>query len=144
MQLESKRKCGECTECCKGWLTANIHGRVMKPGLPCHFFGNKCTIYPQRPDTCRGFKCSWLDDSEYNIPEWIKPSLSKIIITTRVWGDDEEPYWSVVECGEEISPSVLNWLLIFTSNNNICVEYRIKGAIFHKGTAEFVQHMTGG
>jgi Fe-S-cluster containining protein len=143
-ELKSKRKCGECTKCCEGWLSANILGFQMKPGVKCHFFGSKCTIYSDRPDLCRNFRCAWLSDEEYAIPEWLKPSLSNIIITTRLWGENQEPYWSVVECGQGMSAEILHWLISFTARNNICVEYRLNGGVHHRGSEEFVNFMNGG
>jgi hypothetical protein len=43
--------------------------------------GKGCTIYPDRPETCRGFLCDWLA-SDYLGPEW-KPEKSKIVLCTK-------------------------------------------------------------
>lgn len=139
MKLESKRICGECTACCEGWLTSNIYGHMMRPGTKCHFLGAECTIYQNRPENpCKQFKCVWLEDKEYAIPEWIKPSLSKIIIVKRPWGEKNQNYfWQVVECGQKMDSEVLHWLISFCEFNNICIQYSFNQNIYRRGSVEF-------
>lgn len=51
------RECGECTACC----TAMAIRELDKPGLePCaHVTCQGCSIYPDRPKSCREFLCAW-------------------------------------------------------------------------------------
>jgi|GEM_PF-1252604 len=52
--------CGECTACCK---THGVESIQKNPQSSCTFCvaNQGCTIYADRPDECRSFKCSWLD-----------------------------------------------------------------------------------
>jgi hypothetical protein len=140
---KEKRKCDECTACCEGWLTANIHGHEMRPGVKCHFLGKTCSIYPNRPENpCKQFKCEWLADENNGIPEWIKPSQSGIIITTKSWGNNRY-YWFVVECGKKIESDVLHWLILYCEKNLIPLEYQVNGNFYRRGPKEFIQYFEG-
>lgn len=139
MKLTSKRKCGECTACCQGWLTSIVHGHPMSPGIKCHFLGNGCSIYKDRPqDPCKAFKCQWLADEDFMIPEWMKPSLSNVIITTKSWGEDRG-YWLVVECGKKMESDVLHWILTHCEQHRIPLEYQVNGQMFRRGPKEFME-----
>ena len=54
-----KRSCGECTECCTALSVTEIHKPAMEPCV--HQDGKGCDIYPERPQSCRHFRCGWLD-----------------------------------------------------------------------------------
>lgn len=134
-----KRSCGDCTECCKGWLSASIYGREMHEGRPCHFVGIKgCSIYKDRPeDPCKGFQCEWLKDDGTLYPEWLKPDVSKIIITKRSWAEGKD-YLSVKECGQSISSTALNWLYVFGGQISIPMQIQVAGTWNKMGPPEFV------
>lgn len=52
-----KRECGECTLCC----TVTMVPELKKPvNTLCDKCDNGCTIYDERPDSCKKFKCQWL------------------------------------------------------------------------------------
>jgi hypothetical protein len=53
------RACGSCTLCCKVAAVEEV-GKPM--GVWCrHCAGGKaCTIYPDRPASCRSFYCQWM------------------------------------------------------------------------------------
>ena len=139
-KLTSNRKCEECTMCCQ-YLGAEIYGHKFGDGTPCHFLSTSCTIYKDRPAVCSNYICAWLDDKHHMIPEWIKPSMSKIIITARRWGKNKEfVYWDVVECGETMRSDVLHWLLIFCEQNNINLEYMFNSKHHRRGSVEFQQY----
>ena len=71
--MQSKRECDGCTACCDGELILNIYGKRYA-GRPCQFNnGSGCTIYEDRPhNPCKTFECTWLRDTKYVFPEWLK------------------------------------------------------------------------
>ena len=134
-----KRSCDGCTACCQGWLSAQIYGRDMPEGRPCHFVGKKgCSIYKDRPeDPCVGFKCEWLKDDGTLFPEWLKPELAKVIILRLGWGNGQE-FIQVKECGEPISSKVLNWLYVFGAQTGIPMQIQVAGTWNKLGPPEFM------
>lgn len=77
------RTCGTCTMCCKVlYITdfAKPAGRWcshVKPGVG-------CSIYEQRPQSCRTFLCKWLQDENMG-DEW-KPERAKFAISQMTEG----------------------------------------------------------
>jgi len=135
MKYQPKRECGDCTVCCEGHLTANIHGHEMHPGKPCHFVDNR-----DRPkNICAAYKCAWLSDPDGGIPEWMKPNLSGALITDKNW--DNGFYWSIAEV-TKYDPSVLYWIISFTEQRNIPLEIQINGVIHHRGPREFMEFIS--
>ena len=68
------RECGSCTLCCK---VAAVE-EVNKPNgvwCPHCVAGKRCTIYQQRPPSCRSFYCQWMVEKGLG-PEW-KPERAK-------------------------------------------------------------------
>lgn len=53
------RKCGTCTACC---TTLGILELAKAPGVPCPNLSpvKGCSIYADRPFTCRKWSCMWL------------------------------------------------------------------------------------
>lgn len=140
--LRRTRECGTCTECCTGTLVADIHGYVMDKGRPCHFLGKGCTIYSDRPNVCREFQCAWLRDDGTNIPEWMKPELSKVVIIERNWGRNlDQTYWNIVESNQKIDSVILNWVYMYVSSRNICANIEVDGKFYQMGPPEFVDFM---
>ncbi|MEA2876313.1 MAG: hypothetical protein QOF14_1509 [Hyphomicrobiales bacterium] len=71
------RECGTCTLCCK---VAAVE-EVDKPnGVWCThcLSGRRCTIYDQRPPSCRTFYCQWMVEKSLG-PEW-KPERAKFAL----------------------------------------------------------------
>jgi hypothetical protein len=71
------RECGSCTLCCK---VAAVE-EVNKPnGIWCPHCvaGQRCTIYQQRPPSCRSFYCQWMLEKSLG-PEW-KPERAKFAL----------------------------------------------------------------
>ncbi len=137
--MNQQRQCDECSECCKGWLTANIHGKEMSPGRPCHYMGKVgCSIYNDRPkDPCMDYKCLWLVDKE--IPEWLKPARSKVIMSWKNWSNGE--YLEVKECGEKMDSTVLNWIYIYAGQNDFNLAIEVAGSWYFRGPTEFADEM---
>jgi len=133
-----KRSCDGCTACCEGWLTANVHGKYMYSGRPCHFKGQgHCTVYDQRPELCTAFRCEWLVNND--IPEWLKPDLSKVILYRRTVGDLE--YVNVVETGVKIDSTVLNWIVLHALQSGLNIRYQVDGGFNYIGSPEFLAAM---
>ena len=139
---ETKRECGECGACCEGWLTGVAHGREFYPGMPCHFKGcNGCSIYEDRPEfPCKTYSCEWLKSD--NVPEWMKPSESGVIITAKEWEDAEgvkQVYLEVTETGRKIDSTVLSWLFRLFLRTTIPMKVQIGGGHNWYGTNEFFE-----
>lgn len=72
------RKCGECTACC----TTLAIEELRKPvNVACpHVCATGCQIYPERPQTCQDFLCTWRmglgDDS-------MRPDRSGFLLTNQ-------------------------------------------------------------
>jgi hypothetical protein len=72
------RSCKNCTLCCK---VMRIYELNKPPGLWCSHCkpGIMCTIYENRPDSCRIFYCQYLTNGKLN-EKW-RPSRSRIVIS---------------------------------------------------------------
>ena len=71
------RSCDGCTECCR--LIGVVE--LEKPaGVECRHClpGQGCSIYSQRPNSCRGFSCLWLINPEFG-DHW-RPNLCGIVV----------------------------------------------------------------
>lgn len=137
IQRKVTRDCGECTACCEGHLAGTIYGHVMKPGTPCHFLGeNRCSIYQKRPQNpCKNFTCAWLVDEGRVLPEWMKPSLSKVIVLEKEWTGGK--YWKVLEAGQKMNVEILNWLIQHCIDNELCLHYEVAGSMYTIGPQAF-------
>jgi hypothetical protein len=136
------RTCDGCTACCEGWLSGSAHGKEFYPGFPCHFAScNGCTIYDDRPEhPCISYSCLWLRDTD--VPEWLKPSESGVIITAREWDHPDgskQTYLDVVETGRKIDSSVLNWFFRLYLRTQIPLKIQIGGGQNLYGTEEFIK-----
>lgn len=72
------RKCGSCTLCC----TVIPVLELKKPkGVRCEHlrFGKGCTIYADRPRSCRQWSCRWLMQPELLPGGWLRPDHSHVI-----------------------------------------------------------------
>ena len=138
--MQPVRTCGTCTECCKGWLWGSAYDKKFYPGMPCPYMGNGCcTIYEDRPkDPCQTYRCIWLIDNE--IPEWMKPEHSKIILTARPWGEDNSKvFLEASECGQKIDSSALNWLFGYFLRTETPLKVQIGGGWNYYGSEEFLK-----
>ena len=140
------RECGDCTMCCQGFLTANIHGYVMSPGIPCHFVGDNscggCTIYEDRPEICSGYECMWKKTP--SMPEWMKPNKSDVLLTqhTITFDDVEYHYINLKEGYNAIRGDVLNYVMRTCLQYNINLNYEVNGAWYWQGDETWMKkHM---
>ena len=138
---ETKRECGECGACCEGWLSGVVNDREFYSGMPCHFRGcNGCSIYEDRPESpCKTYSCEWLRND--NVPEWMKPSESGVILTGKEWEDangTKQVFLEVLEMGKKIDSTVLNWLFRLHLRTAIPMKIQIGGGHNLYGPAEFL------
>lgn len=135
------RKCDGCTACCEGWLHGQAEGQYFQAGRPCHFKCEKgCSIYENRPENpCRTYECEWKTNLE--IPEWMKPNLSEVIITRRNWKNGE--YLEINEMGNTIKSVVLNWLFIHHCTTGVPIRVQVSGGWNNFGPKEFLNEMNG-
>lgn len=79
------RECGSCSLCCK--LIAVVELTKIEGSWCAHCKpGNQgCQIYENRPSSCRGFECGWLQTDDFG-PEW-KPTSSKMVIAAEGEGN---------------------------------------------------------
>jgi hypothetical protein len=115
----------------------------MDKGRPCHYLGgNGCTIYKKRPTLCKEYQCEWLRDDSTHIPEWLRPDISKVVITRRNWGDNNENLcWTVAESGQKIDSTILNWVYMHISTHNICANIEVDGTWYQMGPPEFIDYI---
>ncbi len=64
------RECGECTLCCKLARVPELRKRTNTWCDHCAI-GEGCRIYADRPQSCRTFRCWWLDHPE--MPDELRP-----------------------------------------------------------------------
>jgi len=135
--ISSKRECGECTKCCEGYLTANIHGHSMYKGSPCFYLEKGCTIYNDRPiDPCHEYNCYWLENDE--LPMWMKPSLSGVIVSEKVHQTDKNlSYFDITETGKKIDSTILNWIIHWALGTKKNIIYEVDGKMHRLGSKEF-------
>lgn len=137
---EQKRSCNGCTACCDGWLQGSALGHSFWPGRPCHFITSSgCSVYESRPDTpCKSFHCEWLKNN--NIPEWLKPNKSNVIIVAREI--DGVNFLSVSEAGGKMPVEVLSWLFMEYASGRISnIMYQIHGYWNYIGSNKFCEIM---
>lgn len=136
------RACDGCTACCEGWLFANIKGYSMYRGRKCQFLGeNKCNDYQNRPkDPCKTFKCTWLVDLE--IPHWMKPNLSNVIIVNKKTKKLGIDYLEVVEMGNKIDSEILNFIIHYSLKNKLNLYYQVNYGWNYLGSNEFIEEIT--
>jgi hypothetical protein len=79
LDLVPNRECGPCNACCKYPI---ILDQALKkpPGVLCPNWGAEvgCTIYEQRPVSCRGHFCAWRQLTQFD-DSW-RPDISNVYI----------------------------------------------------------------
>ena len=135
------RDCNGCTACCEGWLSGQVQNKYFQSGRPCHFkCENGCSIYEQRPENpCKTYHCEWLNNPD--TPEWMKPNLSKIIITKKQWKNGE--YLEINEMGCKIDPTMLNWMFTYHYSTDIPIRIQVNGGWNSYGPQDFLNEVYG-
>jgi hypothetical protein len=77
------RECGECSLCCKLPYMAELNKPIDTWCSHCRPGHGGCTIYSDRPPSCRRFICGWLFSELKVGDEWF-PAHCKMIISRPV------------------------------------------------------------
>lgn len=108
------RPCGDCTVCCEGHLVGKAHGNSFGNGKKCIFLvKQECTIYKDRPETCRKYQCGW---SQGLFPEWMKPNKTGIMVSIE-WKEGKQ-YLKAIEISPKVEYNVYLELDKFCQQNN--------------------------
>lgn len=104
------RSCEDCSECCKGILSFEEDNIIVRDNITCYKLSNeKCSIYEERPKTCKDFSCTFLLDT--GLPEWLRPNQCGFILS-------ERPDRIIIDqCKDKfIKAESLIWILWWASN----------------------------
>ena len=82
----SHRTCGECTLCCKALAVTELQKPQAVWCIHCRI-GSGCSIYSERPESCRSFSCLYLQSPD--IPEEMRPDRLRAVVSFT--GDGETP-----------------------------------------------------
>jgi len=100
------RQCSGCTECCR---LLRIPQLAKPAGVPCpNCTGHSCSIYDNRPDICRRFRCMWLLNDAFGERDYWKPDACGIVsyipnaepVLYFVCADDRwtrDPWWTDIQ-----------------------------------------------
>ena len=126
-EIKPERTCDGCTACCEGWLPGEAYGKKFYPGSPCYYkCESKCSIYEDRPETpCRTYLCEWRQNLDF--PEWLKPSISKVIVSRKHDEILNESFFTVTEMGQKIDSSILTWLFKYFLEKKISMMIQVGG-----------------
>ena len=85
------KSCGDCSLCCKVMGVAEVS---KAPGQWCAHIvkGGGCSIYADRPASCRSFHCEWLQSATLG-PEW-RPDRARFVLS---WEEDKQKLSIVVD-----------------------------------------------
>ena len=133
--LTYKRECGDCNMCCK-WLIYVINNHVKHPGKPCFYLGETCTVHEVRPQSCRDYFCGYIQGI---VPEWMKPSLSNVLVNVEKWGPENKNMLRIIECGKKMDSEVLSWLLNFSRSSDTGIIYQLSGYNNYFGPDDFME-----
>ena len=108
----AKRQCGDCTLCC----TVLRVPEFSKPEMqPCKHCAVGCTIYVDRPRSCRDFNCAWLMG---DMDDDMRPDKSHVLIERL---PDDTVVLAMVEPGYEHVLAGLNDYLSEYIENGVSV-----------------------
>ena len=108
------RSCGDCTICCSGTLIGDAFGHPFGNGKKCHYLvENKCTVYNDRPSTCKKYQCAW---SQGLLPEHMRPDRCGVIVS--VEGNPPHQYLKSIKFTEADTTEVYDTVDHFCNVNN--------------------------
>jgi hypothetical protein len=100
------RECGECTLCC---LVTRVPELDKPENTMCTLCDAGCTIYNDRPQSCRAFDCAWLKGA---LAEDQRPDKTHVVIETL---PDESVVLALIEPGyEDVLPALEDSFSEFT------------------------------
>lgn len=86
------RKCGDCKLCCKVFTIAELN-KLAGEWCP-HCPGKGCSMYESRPNTCREYRCVWLERPE-SLSDELRPDKTSVVMN-----EFAEPGLSMIELHE--------------------------------------------
>lgn len=78
--MSEARVCGGCTACCKLMEVTELQKPMGRWCQHCAI-GEGCKIYEERPESCRGFRCAWLDNVGGFFKETDRPDKLKVMFS---------------------------------------------------------------
>lgn len=110
------RPCGDCVACCEGHLIGNSYGNKFGNGKQCIFLVKQdCTIYTDRPETCRKYQCAW---TQGLLPENLRPDQSGIMVSVEVDKEANKQFLKVIEMRSGIDYNTYKAVDDFCQANN--------------------------
>ncbi|NBX71770.1 hypothetical protein EBQ91_02520, partial [bacterium] len=104
---------------------------------PCFYLGDGCTVHDIRPQSCRDYHCAYIQGI---LPEWMKPSKSKVLVSVEKWGPNKEyPMLRAIECGQKIESEYLSWLIQYSRNTGVGLVYQLCGVWNYFGPDPFME-----
>jgi hypothetical protein len=88
---EFGRECGGCTGCCTVMAVPELHKGMYRTCS--HVSGQGCSIYPERPRSCRSWSCQW----RLGEIDGARPEQSGIVVNL---GFRRGPHYEVYELWE--------------------------------------------
>lgn len=84
----SGRGCDGCTACCKIMGVHELDKPVNTRCVHCRT-GTGCSIYAQRPQSCRTFECVWLQTQRgaHPLAPELRPDASRVVMSTAGEGE---------------------------------------------------------
>lgn len=78
-----RNDCGNCTYCCTVMKVKELNKGAHTPCVHCHE-GTGCTIYDERPESCRVYECLWFRSQRFDkpLPADIRPDRCNVVIGT--------------------------------------------------------------
>lgn len=137
---QKPRPCGSCSLCCDGWVKTRVLGHDIDLGSPCPYSsGADCTIHETRPDDpCRIFYCGWAE-AESPLPDWLQPSLSRVIVLFGRATCSGHPVDVLVSAGKDPDEKILQWFQEYSVKHMRPFLYQRNEKWFAFGPEEFQQ-----
>lgn len=106
------RNCDECQICCNGYVSGTARGSWFGNLKSCKYLDNACTIYNDRPITCRNYYCAWAQEL---FPEWMRPDKINVLISVEL--DKNNQKFLKVVTTDQLEDSILNQINNFVKIN---------------------------
>ena len=116
MTSSVKRRCGDCTLCCKVMAIEELK-KPVNSWCPHCKHGLGCAIYANRPTECASFSCLWLINDLLD-EQW-KPNKSKFVLTTSEDGIEVrcDPGFPNAWRKEHYASAIREWAISGESND---------------------------
>lgn len=92
-----RKSCGECTACC---TVIGVEELKKDPYTKCEHLKENCSIYEERPNSCKIFECLYLSGNLLSLDERNRPDKLGVIFTHPAQMDETLPILVVWECYE--------------------------------------------